>query len=152
MEIIQNEKQITMLYESFHEVRRIYMDGRDIPQNLPTSAMGYSKGHWEGNILVVETSLLKPNFVDQAGQPISDQAKVIERIVMSEDGENLQSLLTLHDPINYNRPIIRYRQWRKTPEAVIMEYDCDSYPFLRGLQLEGRLTDFLDRIRSQQSQ
>jgi hypothetical protein len=152
MEIIQNEKQITMLYESFHEVRRIYMDGRDIPQNLPTSAMGYSKGHWEGNVLVVETSLLKPNFVDQAGQPISDQAKVIERIVMSEDGQNLRSLLTLHDPINYNRPIIRYRQWRKTPEAVIMEYDCDSYPFLRGLQLEGRLTDFLDRVRSQQSQ
>ena len=152
MEIIQGDNQLTMLYESFREVRRIYMDGRDIPQDIQTSAMGYSKGHWEGSTLVVETSSLKPNFVDQAGQPISDQAKVIERIIMSEDGQNLRSLLTLHDPLNYDRPIIRFRQWRKTPEATMMEYDCDSYPFYRGLQLEGSLTDFMDRVRLRQSQ
>ena len=152
MEIIQGEDQITILYESFREVRRIYMDDRDIPENLPDSAMGYSKGYWEGSTLVIETSLLKPNFVDQAGQPISNQAKVIERIVMSEDGENLRSQLTLHDPQNYQRPIIRFRQWRKTPEATMMEYDCDSYPFYRGLQIEGRLTEFLDRVRQNQNQ
>ncbi|MBM87634.1 MAG: hypothetical protein CMQ41_04595 [Gammaproteobacteria bacterium] len=152
MEIIQGEKQITILYESFREVRRIYMDGREIPENLPASAMGYSRAHWEGSTLVVETSLLKPNFVDQAGQPISDQAKVVERIVMGKNGRNLRSLLTLYDPQNYERPVIRYRQWRKTPDATISEYDCDSYPFYRGLQLEGRLTEFLDRVREQQAQ
>lgn len=147
MEIIQGEDQITILYESFREVRRIYMDGRDVPQDHPTSAMGYSRGHWEGSTLVVETSLLKPNFVDQAGQPISDQAIVTERIQMSEDGQNLRSLLTLDDPLNYKRPIIRFRQWRSTPDATMMEYDCDSYPFLRGLQLEGSLNEYLDRVR-----
>lgn len=152
MEIIQGEDQITILYESFREVRRVYMDDRDIPENLPTSAMGYSKGHWDGSTLVVETSLLKPNFVDQAGQPVSDQAKVNERIVMSDDGQNLRSLLTLYDPQNYERPVIRFRQWRKTPEATMMEYDCDSYPFYRGLQLEGRLIEFLERVRQQQGQ
>ena len=152
MEIIQEEDQITILYESFREVRRVYMDDRNAPENLPDSAMGYSKGHWEGSTLVIETSSLKPNFVDQAGQPISNQASVIERIVMSEDGQNLRSLLTLHDPQNYQRPIIRFRQWRKTPEATMMEYDCDSYPFYRGLQIEGRLTEFLDRVRQKQTQ
>jgi hypothetical protein len=152
MEIIGNEDQITILYESFREVRRIYMDGRNMPENLPASAMGYSKGHWEDSTLVIETSLLKPNFVDQAGQPISNQARVIERITMSEDGKNLRSLLTLHDPQNYERPVTRFRQWRKSPEATMMEYDCDSYPFYRGLQLEGRLIEFLDRVGQRQSQ
>jgi len=32
----------------------------------------------------------------------------------------------------------------------MMEYDCDSYPFLRGLELEGKLGDFLERIRQLQ--
>lgn len=150
MEIIQNDRQVTILYESFREVRRIYMDGRDIPEDFPASAMGYSTGHWEGSTLVVETSLLKPNFVDQAGQPVSGNAKIRERIVLSEDGQNLRSLLTLHDPENYKMPIVRFRQWRKTPERTMMEYDCDSYPFYRGLELEGKLGDFLERVRQRQ--
>lgn len=149
LEILQSEQQLTILYESYREVRRIYLDGRDFPEDIPASAMGYSIGHWEGSTLVVETSLLKPSFVDQAGQPVSENASVVERISISEDGQNLRSLLTLHDPENYQRPIIRYRQWRKTPETTILEYDCDSYPFYRGLELEGRLDEFWERMSQQ---
>jgi len=141
---------VTVLYESFREVRRIFLDGRDSPENFPISAMGFSNGHWDGSTLVVETSLLKPGFVDQAGQPVSDNARVVERIVLSEDGQNLRSMLTLHDPVNYKSPIVRFRQWRKTPETTVMEYDCDSYPFYRGLQLEGKLDDFWELMRQRQ--
>ncbi|MDA1372000.1 MAG: hypothetical protein O2971_14705 [Proteobacteria bacterium] len=150
LEILQNVQQVTILYESYHEVRRIFLDGRDFPESFPSSAMGYSIGHWEGSTLVVETSLLKPSFVDQAGQPVSENARVIERITLSDDGQNLRSLLTLHDPENYLRPIIRFRQWRRTPEAAIMEYDCDSYPFFRGLELEGKLDEYWERMRQLQ--
>lgn len=146
LEILQNERQVTILYESFREVRRIYLDGRDFPADVPASAMGYSIGHWEGNTLVVESSLLTPAHVDQAGQPVSGNARVVERISISEDGQNLRSLLTLHDPENYRRPIVRYRQWRKTPDLTILEYDCDSYPFYRGLEFEGRLDEFFERM------
>ena len=149
LEILQNEQQLTILYESFREVRRIYLDGRDFPEDLPASAMGYSVGHWEGSTLVVESSLLKPSHVDQGGQPVSANARVVERISMSEDGQNLRSLLTLHDPENYRRPIIRYRQWRRTPDVTILEYDCDSYPFYRGLEIEGRLDEFWQRMSQQ---
>ncbi len=146
LEIMQNERQVTILYESFREVRRIFLDGRDVPDGLPASAMGFSSGHWRGDTLVVETSLLTPAFVDQAGQPVSANARVVERISMSEDGDTLRSLLTLHDPENYRRPIIRHRQWRRTPDTPILEYDCDSYPFYRGLELEGRLDEFWERM------
>ena len=146
LEILQNDQQLIILHETYHEVRRIFLDGRDFPDDLPTSAMGYSIGHWEGRTLVVETSLLTPAHVDLNGQPISGNARIVERISLSEDGQNLRSLLTLHDPENYRRPIIRYRQWRKTPEIGILEYNCDSYPFYRSLQLEGRLDEFFERM------
>lgn len=149
LEILHKEEKMTILYESFREVRRIFLDGRGIPEDLPATAMGYSTAHWEGSTMVVESALLKPAFVDQAGQPVSENARVVERISMSEDGQNLRSLLTLHDPENYNRPIVRYRQWRRTPDITILEYDCDSYPFYRGLEFEGKLDEFWERMSQQ---
>ncbi|MGW8369817.1 MAG: hypothetical protein ACWGPN_14215, partial [Gammaproteobacteria bacterium] len=80
LEILQNDVQLTILYESFHEVRRIFLDGRDFPADLPHRAMGYSVGHWDGSTLVVETRQLNASFVDLNGQPLSEQARVIERM------------------------------------------------------------------------
>lgn len=147
VEIVQNERQVTILYESFHEVRRIRLDGRDYPEDLPARAMGYSVGHWDGSTLVVETDRLTPAFVDLNGQPLSENARVVERMSLSDDGQRMRSELTLYDPENYNRPITRYRTWRKTPDTVMLEYDCDPYPFFRGLAIEGRLQEYWDRMR-----
>ena len=66
---------------------------------------------------------------------------------LSDDGQRMRSELTLYDPENYNRPITRYRTWRKTPDTVMLEYDCDPYPFFRGLAIEGRLQEYWDRMR-----
>ena len=147
IEVIQNEQQLTILYESFHEVRRIFLDGRGFPDHLPPRAMGYSVGHWDGSTLVVETQQLSAGFVDLNGQPLSENARVIERMSLSEDGQIYRSEMTIHDPENYNRPITRFREWRRTPETVILEYDCDPYPFFRGLEIEGALDQYWDRMR-----
>jgi hypothetical protein len=147
LEILQNDEQLTILYESFHEVRRIHLDGREFPAELPHRAMGYSIGHWDGSTLVVETRQLSAAFVDLNGQPLSEEARVVERMSLGDDGRTMRSEMTIHDPSNYRRPIVRHRQWRKTPETVILEYDCDPYPFFRGLELEGTLNDYWDRMR-----
>jgi hypothetical protein len=147
LEILQNEDQLTILYESFHEVRRIFLDGRDFPEDSPLRAMGYSIGHWDGSTLVVETRQLMAAFVDLNGQPLSEQARVIERMSLSEDGLAMRSEMTIYDPENYRRPITRHRQWRKSPETTILEYDCDPYPFFRGLELEGTLPLYWERMR-----
>ena len=44
MEIIQQEHQIVLLYEYFHQVRRVFMDGREAPDYWPLSLSGYSTG------------------------------------------------------------------------------------------------------------
>ena len=147
LEIVQTDTQVTILYESFHEVRRIYLDGRGYPDKLPHRAMGYSLGHWEGSTLVVETKMLTAGYVDLGGQPISENARVVERMSLSGDGRALRSELTVYDPENYRRPITRHRAWRKTPETVILEYDCDPYPFFRGLEIEGKLDEYWERMR-----
>ena len=67
LEIVQNDTQVTILYESYHEVRRIFLDGRGYPETLPHRAMGYSLGHWEGSTLVVETKMLTAGYVDLGG-------------------------------------------------------------------------------------
>ena len=150
LEIVQNDAQVTILYESFHEVRRIFLDGRGYPEKLPHRAMGYSLGHWEGSTLVVETKMLTANYVDLAGQPLSENARVVERMSLRADGQVLRSELTLFDPENYRRPITRHRAWRKTPQTAILEYDCDPYPFFRGLEIEGKLEEYWDRMRRRQ--
>lgn len=150
LEIVQNDTQVTVLYESFHEVRRIYLDGRSFADDLAHRSMGYSRGHWEGSTLVVETEKLTSGHVDLAGQPLSENARVVERMSLSEDGQVLRSELTLHDPENYRRPITRHRAWRRTPETTILEYDCDPYPFFRGLEIEGTLELYWERMRRRQ--
>jgi hypothetical protein len=150
LEIVQNAEQLTILYESFHEVRRIFLDGRGYPEDLPHRSMGYSLGRWDGSTLVVETKMLAAAYVDLAGQPLSTQARVVERMYLTDDGQTLRSELTVHDPQNYRRPITRHRAWRKTPETMILEYDCDPYPFFRGLAIEGTLEEYWQRMRRRQ--
>jgi hypothetical protein len=150
LEIVQNSAQLTILYESYHEVRRIFLDGRGYPADLPHRSMGYSVGHWEGSTLVVETEMLTPGYVDLAGQPLSENSRVVERMSLSADGNELRSELTLYDPENYKHPVVRHRSWRKTPDKTILEYDCDPYPFFRGLAIEGKLDEYWERMRSRQ--
>jgi hypothetical protein len=150
LEIVQNDAQVTILYESFHEVRRIFLDSRGYPEKLPHRAMGYSHGHWEGSTLVVETKMLTPGHVDLAGQPLSENARVVERMSVSDDGQILRSELTLFDPEYYNRPITRHRSWRRELDLMILEYDCDPYPFFRGLAIEGALEQYWERMRKRQ--
>jgi hypothetical protein len=69
---------------------------------------------------------------------------------LSADGNELRSELTLYDPENYKHPVVRHRSWRKTPDKTILEYDCDPYPFFRGLAIEGKLDEYWERMRSRQ--
>ena len=53
--IVQTEKQVVLVYEAFNLWRQIFLDGREFAEDLNPSWLGYSKGRWEGDTLVVET-------------------------------------------------------------------------------------------------
>lgn len=147
-EIIQQDDKVTILYEDMHEIRRIYLDG-DFPDDVATldSSLGHSIGHWEGSTLVVETRGLKAALWHRAGgEPISSEARVIELMYIGDDG-NLHVELTLHDPVNYDRPPQRHTVFAPAPDYEFTYYSCDPDAFYRGLYLEGLLDHYYGRSR-----
>ena len=123
-EIIQTEKQITILYEYNHQVRRIFTDGRDFPKKVRPTLMGYSIGYWDGGSLVVETVGMKPMFFRNGGIPYSEDATVTERFTLVDDERTLEILITVDDPIYYTKSWKAKKYMTLDNEVVILEYDC----------------------------
>jgi hypothetical protein len=144
-EWIVGDERITIIYEVENSVRRIFLDGREPPKSYPHSPMGFSNGHWEGSTFVIETQRLSRNVRDFRGEPISENARFVERYNLSEDGTTLSAVMTLHDPDNYVKPPIRRRMWRRDPDAVIFPYECDPDSFFRQLYEEGEMQNYIER-------
>ncbi len=146
-EILASEDRLTFIYEVESEVRRIFLDGREPPEFYPPSQMGFSTGYWDGSELVVNTILLQPNVRDFRGEPISENARLEEVYTLSEDGQTLTAVITLHDPENYKRPPVRRRMWTRNPETEIFPYECDPDSFYRQMYNEGLLDMYFERSR-----
>jgi hypothetical protein len=125
MEVIQRPEQITIIYEAWTEIRRIYIDAKPVAdKDLIPTRNGYSVGHWEGDTLVVETKSLEEQ-VDQAAAH-SEQARVEERYSFTKDKDGkklLTATLTMTDPVFYTAPVTVTKTWEPTDERML-NYDC----------------------------
>ena len=126
MEIYQGTKLIVMKMEYYDQVRIIFMDGRPHPPaSAPHSKVGHSVGHWEGNILVVDTTNLEASTFTNNGADHSENIHVIERFKLSPDGKTLMATQEYEDPDTlYNRGA-RFIAWRLVPGQYVNPYDCD---------------------------
>jgi hypothetical protein len=99
-QIVQTSDYLTIIIEMFHEVRMIPLDGR--PHLPPTMRKwsGDSVGHWEGNVLVVDTT----NFTDKTHFRGSDQnLHLIERFTRTAP-ETILYEFTVDDPTAFVKP------------------------------------------------
>jgi hypothetical protein len=95
---------IVMLHEFNASYRQIFTDGRPLPVDPQPSWNGYSSGRWEGNTFVVETNGLRDDlWLDMSGNPMTDAARVTERIRRPTFGR-LEVEFTVDDPKAYTRP------------------------------------------------
>lgn len=127
LEVIQQDHQIVFLREYHHQVRRIYMDGRQPPELWPPTLNGYSVGYWEDETLVVTTTHLSPdNYMDVNGRPFSgdEETYVVERYTRMDN--TLFFIAEIHDPKFYMQPYIMHYSWDFSPEGEIWEYVCDA--------------------------
>ena len=125
-EILHTPQRVTLITEYFHEVRRIYLDGRQHPPGNPDpSAMGHSIGRWEGATLVVDTRNFKesPAFL----VPWSDQFQMIERIRRIRDGNVLEIDVTIEDPVAFTEPLHGTFYFKKEPALEWSEWNCDGF-------------------------
>jgi len=115
---------VAILYEYNASYRQILTDGRPLPVDPNPSWNGYSSGKWEGDTLVVDTIGFRDGlWLDMAGSPLSDAARVRERFRRVNFG-TLEIELTVDDPKSYTKPwTVKMRQTIKL-DTDLLDYIC----------------------------
>jgi len=125
MLLTRTDNMLLMTLEYEPVPRRIYLDGRDYPTDIPPQWYGYSVGHWEGDTLVVETrNIREENIITTDGLPQSDQMKVIERYRLLDDGNTLEVETTAIDPVYYTEPMTITVYWERADDVEQHEFVC----------------------------
>jgi cyclase len=103
---VSGELSAYSLLGSYGRPRTIWMDGREHPSPLaPHTWAGFSTGHWERNMLVVETSHIKTGWLLRNGAPTSDLATMTE--YYTRYGNYLLLASFVNDPVYLEEPLIR---------------------------------------------
>jgi hypothetical protein len=121
MYFIQMPKEVWMVWQTDHMVRRIYMTDQH-SESMKPSWFGESIGHYEdGDTLVVDTIGLQAHnsFLDWYRTPHSEKEHVVERYKLSSDGKTLEALVTVEDPDTFNEPLAMVQRWRKVPNPLL---------------------------------
>jgi hypothetical protein len=121
MQIVQSPKSLAIYMEDDHAGggnRVIYMDGRP---HAPAGArfyLGDSRGHWEGNTLVVETTNFEQGF---RGSNV-ETYKMIEHFTRV-DANNLRREITFDDPKTWTKPWTVLIEMGKSDDRRHMIFD-----------------------------
>jgi hypothetical protein len=142
-EIVQEPGYVVIRNEMIHETRVIPLDGRPKWGDGLKTYMGDSRGHWEGDTLVVETTNLN-NKTGTSGGFFSDAAVLTERFRRTGEDE-LSYDLTVNDPKTWTAPFTIHMPYKEDPSYVIYEYAChegnymmiDALTGARKLEKEG---------------
>ena len=124
--IVQQDKLVVIVYEAFNLWRQVFLDNREFGDDLNPSWMGYSKGRWEGDELVVETRGLNgKQWLDHGGLPASDKLTVIERFRRPTFGR-LEIQITINDPTYYTKPWTATAIANTRVDTELMEFICNE--------------------------
>jgi hypothetical protein len=114
MFILQGKNEVTLILESFGEVRHIFLTDKHSP-NLKASWYGESIGHYEGDALVVDTiGFNDKTYIDGFHTPHTAQLHTVERLHLVDGGKELQIDVHVEDPGAFTMPwngVMRYRQF-----------------------------------------
>jgi hypothetical protein len=132
IQIFQVPGKVILLIEMIHDVRTIPLnDNTPVPSNVK-EWLGFSRGHWEGNTLVVETTNVKPGAMmvnsampgtPQNHIPTSDKMKITERFTRIND-DYLAYQITVEDPVVLTRPYTARFPWKRDQNYKLLEYAC----------------------------
>ena len=129
--IVQTEDVIAILQEHIHDVRFIHLDGRPAISQGISQFGGHSRGRWEGDTLVVETTgfgerayLFSSGPGPQGGinWDLSPELRVVERFTRVAPG-TLDYEFTVEDPNVWTRPWTGSSPWARG-EGPMFEYAC----------------------------
>jgi len=148
VQLFQTRDYVAMLLEMNHDVRIVPLDGRPGLTGSIRQWMGSSRGHWEGNTLVVETT----NFTDKTAsfsgrvnaggfeRGSAEHLRLIERFTRVDAG-TLVYEFTVNDSVTFTRPFTG-RIPMNLSQQPIYEYACHEGNYgLRNMLLGARAAE-----------
>jgi hypothetical protein len=118
-QIVQTPNYVVLVMEAIHDARIIPLDGRPhLPQNIRTWN-GDSRGHWDGNTLVVDTTNFsaETNFMGS-----TEGLHLMERFTRIAEDE-IRNEITLTDPATWTRPWTAVLRLKQTQDKIY-EFAC----------------------------
>jgi hypothetical protein len=128
LQIFQTPKYIAIASEFAHTSRTIYMNGKSHYADAGFW-MGDSRGHWEGETLVVDVGNHNAEtWFDMSGNFHSEGMRLIERLTRTS-ADTIDYQVTITDPQVFTRPwTIRMPLYlHREPDAQLFEYECHMY-------------------------
>jgi hypothetical protein len=134
-QIVQSAGYVAILQEMMYEVRLIPLDGRPHSSPAIRSYMGDSRGHWEGNTLVIDTTNYrgKDDFYGA-----DDNFHLTERLTRI-DPDTILYRFTVDDPTAYTRPWSGEIPMVRSAEGIF-DYECNEGNYTMTDVLEGART------------
>ena len=132
-QILQTPDHVVMRYEMVHEARIIPLDGRPQVSSRVRGYVGDSRGHWDGNTLVVVTTNFNENLeyrdfpvfsrgLTAAGGPARN-LRMIERFTRIAP-DKVEWTTTIDDPTEWTRPWTYSYPLTQDSTQPIFEYAC----------------------------
>jgi hypothetical protein len=120
-QIVQNESYVAIVVEMIHDVRIIPITGKPVLNDNIRQWNGDSRGYWDGNTLVVETT----NFSEKTMHryPSSRDTKAVERFTRISD-DMIDYQFTIEDPSVYTSSWTALRPMPRLDDYTLFEYAC----------------------------
>jgi hypothetical protein len=126
-QIVQSTDKVVIAYEFAGASRTIHLD--KVGDSPAPTWMGWSRGRWDGDTLVVEvTDLNGDTWFDRSGNFHSDEMRVTERYTPTS-AAHLMYEAAIDDPKTFTRPWkIRMPLYRRIePGKKLLEYKCVEF-------------------------
>lgn len=133
MAIEQRGDDIVLRHEWMDVARTIHMNQAAVPDDTPPSVLGYSRGHYEGDTLVIETSHysagVMSQYVEQPGKPTrgmlhSAALTSVERLRFNPDSQRVELTMEFSDPEYFTRDFPAARAEYGATTMVIKPFGC----------------------------
>jgi hypothetical protein len=125
IEFIYSPGRVNILIETYSEIRRIYVDGRALPEDPDPFFNGTSVGRWEGDTLVVETVGISPMVSVVPGLRATEKTRFHERITRVAP-DRLVDEITITDPDLFAEPYVMVQNYTLQPDWEMREYVCEE--------------------------
>ena len=126
LRIMQTQNEVVVSYEMIHDTRVIPLDGRPQPGPALKQYMGSSRGRWEGDTLVVETT----NLTDKTSVGTNGNGtRHSDRMTLTEwftrvDPDMIEYKVRVEDPVAYTAPFTLRLMFTSQPGYQMFEYNC----------------------------